>query len=36
VTLDIYAHSIRTADEMAAGALDDILKPKTLKGHNAV
>lgn len=35
-TANIYSHAIRTADEMAAGALDDILKPKALQVHNAV
>jgi len=27
-TANIYSHAIRTADEMAADVLDDILKPK--------
>ena len=27
-TANIYSHAIRTADEMAADVLDDVLKPK--------
>jgi integrase len=37
-TQNIYAHAIRTADEMASDALDDILTPKDVcnKNRNAV
>lgn len=29
-TANIYSHAIKTADEMAAGVLEDILKPKAI------
>ena len=34
-TTNIYAHAIRTADEMAAAAIDDILTPKKARQENA-
>lgn len=35
-TANIYSHAIRTADEMAAEILDDILTPKKVTGNNKV
>jgi integrase len=34
-TANIYSHAIRTADEMAAGALDDILTPVKVNVRNS-
>jgi len=36
ITMSLYTHALQIQDEKAAEVLEDILKPKTLKGKNLV